>query len=95
MAAITIQPGDGSPETTIPLAPNTTYLPPSSFIGGRNNDPHQMFAEEYPSFDKIFINTPGSTIIALNVTDRTDDASYLDPKPTQGSTFRIFGVTGK
>ena len=41
------------------------------------------------------MNTPGATVVALNVTDRTDDASYLDPKPTQGSTFRVFGVTGK
>ena len=95
MAAITIQPGDGSPETTIPLAPNTTYLPPSSYVDGLKYNPHEMFTEEHPPSDRIVMNTPGATVVALNVTDRTDDASYLDPKPTQGSTFRIFGVTGK
>ena len=95
MAAITIQPGDGSPETTIPLAPNTTYLPPSSYVDGLKYNPHEMFTEEHPPSDRIVVNTPGATVVALNVTDRTDDASYLDPKPTQGSTFRIFGVTGK
>ena len=95
MAAITIQPGDGSPETTIPLAPNTTYLPPSSYVDGLKYNPHEMFTEEHPPSDRIVMNTPGATVVALNVTDRTDDASYLDPKPTQGSTFRVFGVTGK
>ena len=95
MAAITIQPGDGSPETTIPLAPNTTYLPPSSYVDGLKYNPHEMFTEEHPPSDRIVVNTPGATVVALNVTDRTDDASYLDPKPTQGSTFRVFGVTGK
>ena len=95
MAAITIQPGDGSPETTIPLAPNTTYLPPSSFADGLKYSPHEMFTEDHPPSDRIVMNTPGATVVALNVTDRTDDASYLDPKPTQGSTFRVFGVTGK
>ena len=95
MAAITIQPGDGSPETSVPLPPNTTYLPPSSFTHGLKYNPHEMFTEDYPPSDRIVMNTPGATIVALNVTDRTDDASYLDPKPTQGSTFRIFGVTGK
>ena len=95
MAAITIQPGDGSPETTIPLAPNTTYLPPSSYVDGLKYNPHEMFTEEHPPSDRIVMNTPGATVVALNVTDRTDGASYLDPKPTQGSTFRVFGVTGK
>jgi|GEM_PF-449169 hypothetical protein avisC_03311 len=95
MAAITIQPGDGSPETSIPLSPNTTYLPPSSFADGLKYSPHEMITEDYQPADRIVMNTPGATIIALNVTDRTDDASYLDPKPTQGNTFRIFGVTGK
>ena len=94
-AAITIQPGDGSPETSIPLSPNTTYLPPSSFADGLKYSPHEMFTEDHPPSDRIVMNTPGATVVALNVTDRTDDASYLDPKPTQGSTFRIFGVTGK
>ena len=95
MAAITIQPGDGSLETTIPLAPNTTYLPPSSYVDGLKYNPHEMFTEEHPPSDRIVMNTPGATVVALNVTDRTDGASYLDPKPTQGSTFRVFGVTGK
>lgn len=95
MAAITIQPGDGSPETSIPLSPNTTYLPPSSYVDGLKYNPHEMFTEEHPPSDRIVMNTPGATVVALNVTDRTDDASYLDPKPTQGSTFRVFGVTGK
>ena len=95
MAAITIQPGDGSPETSIPLSPNTTYLPPSSFADGLKYSPHEMITEDYQPADRIVMNTPGATIVALNVTDRTDDASYLDPKPTQGNTFRIFGVTGK
>jgi len=95
MAAITIQPGDGSPETSIPLSPNTTYLPPSSYVDGLKYSPHEMITEDYQPADRIVMNTPGATIVALNVTDRTDEASYLDPKPTQGSTFRIFGVTGK
>ena len=95
MAAITIQPGDGSPETSIPLSPNTTYLPPSSYVDGLKYSPHEMITEDYQPADRIVMNTPGATIVALNVTDRTDEASYLDPKPTQGSTFRIFGATGK
>ena len=95
MAALTIQPGDGSPETNIPFTPGTTYLPTSSYIGGLNTKPHEMFTEEYPIIEEIVVNTPGATVIALDVTATSDNASYLDPKSTKGSTFRLFGVTGR
>ena len=95
MAAVTIQPGDGSPETNIPFTPGTTYLPTSSYIGGLNTKPHEMFTEEYPIIEEIVVNTPGATVIALDVTATSDNASYLDPKSTKGSTFRLFGVTGR
>jgi hypothetical protein len=54
-----------------------------------------MFTEEYPIIEEIVVNTPGATVIALDVTATSDNASYLDPKSTKGSTFRLFGVTGR
>ena len=94
-ASISIQPADNSPQTSIPLALSTTYSPSISYLSGPNRQPHEMFADEFRFADEIIVNTPGAAVIALNVTAGSQDASYLDPKPIAGSTFRVFGVTGK
>ena len=97
-AALVIRPGDGSPGTTIPITPGSTYHPYKKLADKDNTPVQPLTPQVTKSESRVWaVRTPGAVIAILNATD----IGYRDcgGGPENGSqrcrdTYRIFGVTG-
>ena len=97
-AALVIRAGDGSPGTTIPIAPGSTYHPYKKLADKDNTPVQPLTPQVTKSESRVWaVRTPGAVIAILNATD----IGYRDCSvgPQNGGqrcrdTYRIFGVTG-
>ncbi|OLO53283.1 MFS transporter [Actinomyces oris] len=97
-AALVIRPGDGSPGTTIPITPGSTYQP-SQKLTDTKNAPAQPLSPQgvNPESRTKAVRTPGAVIAILNATDTLYTSCGVDSDhqdQTCRSTYRIFGITG-
>ena len=97
-AALVIRPGDGSPGTTIPITPGSTYQP-SQKLTDTKNAPAQPLTPQgvNPESRTKAVRTPGAVVAILNATDTLYTSCGVDSDhqdQTCRSTYRIFGVTG-
>ena len=97
-AALVIRAGDGSPGTTIPIAPGSTYHPYKKLADKDNTPVQPLTPQVTKSESRVWaVRTPGAVIAILNATDIGHRECGRGPK--YGSqrcrdTYRIFGVTG-
>jgi len=97
-AALVIQPGNGSPGTTIPVTPGSTFRSPQELADDNGIPLQPLFSPNTASERRArAVRTPGTTVVTLNTTDigyahcsngpRTDGQRCRD-------IYRIFGVAG-
>ncbi len=97
-AALVIRPGDGSPGTTIPITPGSTYQPSQRLTDTKNAPAQPLSPRDVSSASRVkAVRAPGAVIAILNATDTLYtscgvDSDYQDQ--TCRSTYRIFGITG-
>ena len=89
---------DGSPGTTIPITPGSTYQP-SQKLTDTKNAPAQPLTPQgvNPESRTKAVRTPGAVVAILNATDTLYTSCGVDSDhqdQTCRSTYRIFGVTG-
>ena len=97
-AALVIRPGDGSPGTTIPITPGSTYQPFQKLID-KDNAPIQPLFSQHADSERpaTAVRTPGTVVVIFNTTGIGYDGCSSGPgKDNQRcrDTYRIFGVTG-
>ena len=97
-AALVIRPGDGSPGTTIPITPGSTYQPFQKLID-KDNAPIQPLFSQHADSERpaTAVRTPGAVVVIFNTTGIGYDGCSSGPgKDNQRcrDTYRIFGVTG-
>ena len=97
-ATLVIRSGDGSPGTTIPITPGSTYQP-SQKLTDTKNAPAQPLTPQgvNPESRTKAVRTPGAVVAILNATDTLYTSCGVDSDhqdQTCRSTYRIFGVTG-
>ena len=97
-AALVIQPGNGSPGTTIPVTPGSTFRSPQELADDNGIPLQPLFSPNTASERRArAVRTPGTTVVTLNTTEigyahcsngpRTDGQRCRD-------IYRIFGVAG-
>ena len=97
-AALVIQPGNGSPGTTIPVTPGSTFRSPQELADDKGIPLQPLFSPNTASERRArAVRTPGTTVVTLNTTEigyahcsngpRTDGQRCRD-------IYRIFGVAG-
>ena len=97
-ATLVIRSGDGSPGTTIPITPGSTYQP-SQKLTDTKNAPAQPLTPQgvNPESRTKAVRTPGAVVAILNATDTLYTSCGVDSDhqdQTCRSTYRIFGITG-
>ena len=97
-AALVIRPGDGSPGTTIPITPGSTYQPFQKLID-KDNAPIQPLFSQHADSERpaTAVRTPGAVVVIFNTTGIGYDGCSSGPGNDNQrcrDTYRIFGVTG-
>ena len=97
-AALVIRPGDGSPGTTIPITPGSTFRSPQE-LADDNGIPAQPLFSQNSELERptTVMRTPGAAIATLNVTELGYVHCSVGPQTDSQrcrDTYRIFGVTG-
>ena len=97
-AALVIRPGDGSPGTTIPITPGSTYQPFQKLID-KDNAPIQPLFSQHADSERpaTAVRTPGAVVVIFNTTGIGYDGCSSEPGNDNQrcrDTYRIFGVTG-
>jgi len=97
-AALAIRPGDGSPGTTIPITPGSTYQPFQKLID-KDNAPIQPLFSQHTDSERpaTAVRTPGAVVVIFNTTGIGYDGCSSGPGNDNQrcrDTYRIFGVTG-
>ena len=97
-AALVIRPGDGSPGTTIPITPGSTYQSSQKLTDTKNAPAQPLSPRDVSSASRVkAVRTPGAVVAILNATDTLYTSCGVDSDhqdQTCRSTYRIFGVTG-
>ena len=97
-AALVIRPGDGSPGTTIPITPGSTFQSPQELADYFDTPAQPLFYPDSGSHRRTTaVQTPGATIAILNTTYIGYGDCHVAPKVDDQKcrdTYRIFGVTG-
>ena len=97
-ATLVIRPGDGSPGTTIPITPGSTYQPSQKLTDAKNAPTQPLSPRDVSSASRVkAVRTPGAVVAILNATDTLYTSCGVDSDhqdQTCRSTYRIFGVTG-
>lgn len=97
-AALVIRPGDGSPGTTIPITPGSTYQPFQKLVDKDNAPVQPILPRIVSSMSRSkAIRTPGAVVAILNATHigyRDCSAGLQNGGQRCRNTYRIFGVTG-
>ena len=97
-AALVIRPGDGSPGTTIPITPGSTYQPFQKLID-KDNAPVQPLFSQHADSERpaTAVRSPGAVVVIFNTTGIGYDGCSSGPGNDNQrcrDTYRIFGVTG-
>ena len=97
-AALAIRPGDGSPGTTIPITPGSTYQPFQKLID-KDNAPIQPLFSQHTDSERpaTTVRSPGAVVVIFNTTGIGYDGCSSGPGNDNQrcrDTYRIFGVTG-
>ena len=97
-AALVIRPGDGSPGTTIPITPGSTFRSPQE-LADDNGIPAQPLFSQNSELERptTVMRTPGAAIATLNVTELGYVHCSVGPQTDSQrcrDTYQIFGVTG-
>ena len=97
-AALVIRPGDGSPGTTIPITPGSTFRSPQE-LADDNGIPAQPLFSQNSELERptTVMRTPGAAIATLNVTELGYVHCSVEPQTDSQrcrDTYQIFGVTG-
>lgn len=97
-AALAIWPGDGSPGTTIPITPGSTYQPFQKLID-KDNAPIQPLFSQHTDSERpaTTVRSPGAVVVIFNTTGIGYDGCSSGPgndNQRYRDTYRIFGVTG-
>ena len=97
-AALVIRPGDGSPGTTIPITPGSTYQSSQKLTDTKNAPAQPLSPRDVSSASRVkAVRTPGAVVAILNATDTLYTSCGVDSDHQDQicrSTYRIFGVTG-
>ena len=97
-AALVIRPGDGSPGTTIPITPGSTYQPPQELADKENTPAQPLIPQDTDSESRArAVRTPGAVIAILKATRTSYADCSVGPSNRDQrcrTTYRIFGVTG-
>ena len=97
-AALVIRPGDGSPGTTIPITPGSTFRSPQE-LADDNGIPAQPLFSRNSELERptTVMRTPGAAIATLNVTELGYVHCSVGPQTDSQrcrEAYQIFGVTG-
>ncbi|WP_232622514.1 MFS transporter [Actinomyces oris] len=97
-AALVIRPGDGSPGTTIPITPGSTFRSPQE-LADDNGTPAQPLFSRNSELERpaTVMRTPGAVIATLNVTELGYVHCSVGPQNDSQrcrEAYQIFGVTG-
>ena len=97
-AALVIRPGDGSPGTTIPITPGSTFRSPQE-LADENGTPAQPLFSRNSELERpaTVMRTPGAIIATLNVTELGYVHCSVGPQNDSQrcrEAYQIFGVTG-
>ncbi|WP_256699354.1 MULTISPECIES: MFS transporter [Actinomyces] len=97
-AALVIRPGNGSPGTTIPVTPGSTFRSPQELADDNGIPLQPLFSPNTASERRArAVRTPGTTVVTLNTTD-IGYAHCSNGPQTDGQRcrdiYRIFGVAG-
>ena len=97
-AALVIRPGDGSPGTTIPITPGSTFRSPQE-LADDNGTPAQPLFSRNSELERpaTVMRTPGAVIATLNVTELCYVHCSVGPQNDSQrcrEAYQIFGVTG-
>ena len=97
-AALVIRPGDGSPGTTIPITPGSTFRSPQE-LADDNGTPAQPLFSQNSELERptTVMRTPGAAIATLNVTELGYVHCSVGPQTDSQrcrEAYQIFGVTG-
>ena len=97
-AALVIRPSDGSPGTTIPITPGSTYQSSQKLTDTKNAPAQPLSPRDVSSASRVkAVRTPGAVVAILNATDTLYTSCGVDSDHQDQicrSTYRIFGVTG-
>ena len=97
-AALVIRPGDGSPGTTIPITPGSTYQSSQKLTDTKNAPAQPLSPRDVSSASRVkAVRTPGAVVAILNATDTLYTSCGVNSDHQDQicrSTYRIFGVTG-
>ena len=97
-ATLVIRSGDGSPGTTIPITPGSTYQPSQKLTDPKNAPAQPLSPRDVSSESRVkAVRTPGAVVAILNATDTLYTSCGVDSDhqdQTCRSTYRIFGITG-
>ncbi|WP_309337481.1 MFS transporter [Actinomyces oris] len=97
-ATLVIRPGDGSPGTTIPITPGSTFRSPQE-LADDNGTPAQPLFSRNSELERpaTVMRTPGAVIATLNVTELGYVHCSVGPQNDSQrcrEAYQIFGVTG-
>ena len=97
-ATLVIRPGDGSPGTTIPITPGSTFRSPQE-LADDNGTPAQPLFSRNSELERpaTVMRTPGAAIATLNVTELGYVHCSVGPQNDSQrcrEAYQIFGVTG-
>ena len=97
-AALVIRPGDGSPGTTIPITPGSTFRSPQE-LADDNGIPAQPLFSRNSELERptTVTRTPGVVIATLNVTELGYVHCSVGPQNDSQrcrEAYQIFGLTG-
>ena len=97
-AALVIRPGDGSPGTTIPITPGSTFRSPQE-LADDNGIPAQPLFSQNSELERptTVMRTPGAAIATLNVTELGYVHCSVGPQNDSQrcrEAYQIFGLTG-
>ena len=97
-AALVIRPSDGSPGTTIPITPGSTYQSSQKLTDTKNAPAQPLSPRDVSSASRVkAVRTPGAVVAILNATDTLYTSCGVNSDHQDQicrSTYRIFGVTG-
>ena len=97
-AALVIRPGDGSPGTTIPITPGSTFRSPQELADDNGIPLQPLFSRNTTSERRAkAVRTPGTIVVTLNTTDIGYANCSVGPQNDSQrcrDTYRIFGVAG-
>ena len=97
-AALVIRPGDGSPGTTIPITPGSTFRSPQELADDNGIPLQPLFSRNTTSEKRAkAVRTPGTIVVTLNTTDIGYANCSVGPQNDSQrcrDTYRIFGVAG-